>query len=52
MKGGEYAMIDIITTGWAAVSSVREICQDLGLAMHAHGNARSNDKGTRTRAFH
>ena len=35
-EGGEYAMIDIITTGWAAVSSVREICQDLGLAMHAH----------------
>ncbi|MFA5888134.1 MAG: type III ribulose-bisphosphate carboxylase [Candidatus Nanoarchaeia archaeon] len=35
-EGGEYAMIDIITTGWASVASVREICQDLGLAMHAH----------------
>ncbi|MDI6737294.1 MAG: type III ribulose-bisphosphate carboxylase [Nanoarchaeota archaeon] len=34
--GGEYAMIDIITTGWAAVASVREICGDLGLAIHAH----------------
>lgn len=35
-EGGEYAMIDIITAGWAAVSSVREICGDLGLALHAH----------------
>ncbi|RME77879.1 type III ribulose-bisphosphate carboxylase [Candidatus Woesearchaeota archaeon] len=34
--GGEFAMIDIITTGWAAVSSMREICGDLGLAIHAH----------------
>lgn len=34
--GGEYVMIDIITTGWAAVNSVREICKDLKLAMHAH----------------
>jgi ribulose-bisphosphate carboxylase large chain len=35
-EGGEYAMIDIITTGWAAVGSVREFCGDLGLAIHAH----------------
>jgi ribulose-bisphosphate carboxylase large chain len=35
-QGGEYAMIDIITKGWASVNSIREICQDLGLAMHAH----------------
>lgn len=34
--GGEYIMIDIVTTGWAAVNSMREICGDLGLAMHAH----------------
>ncbi len=34
--GGEYIMIDIITTGWAAVNSMRLICKDLGLAMHAH----------------
>ncbi len=33
---GEYAMIDIITTGFAAVNSMREICGDLGLAIHAH----------------
>ncbi|MBU2638491.1 MAG: type III ribulose-bisphosphate carboxylase [Nanoarchaeota archaeon] len=35
-QGGEYAMIDIITTGWASVASIREICGDLGLALHAH----------------
>ncbi|MFA5142385.1 MAG: type III ribulose-bisphosphate carboxylase [Candidatus Woesearchaeota archaeon] len=35
-QGGEFAMIDIITTGWAAVNSMREICGDLGLALHAH----------------
>lgn len=35
-NGGEFAMIDIITTGWGAVSSMREICGDLGLALHAH----------------
>jgi ribulose-bisphosphate carboxylase large chain len=35
-QGGEYVMIDICTGGWMAVSSLREICQDLGLAIHAH----------------
>ncbi|MBU4242606.1 MAG: type III ribulose-bisphosphate carboxylase [Nanoarchaeota archaeon] len=35
-QGGEYIMIDIITTGWSAVHSMREICDDLGLAIHAH----------------
>lgn len=34
--GGEYAMIDIVTTGFAGVNSMREICGDLGLALHAH----------------
>jgi len=34
--GGEYAMIDVVTAGWAGVGSVREICGDLGLAIHAH----------------
>lgn len=34
--GGEFAMIDIMTTGWAGVASMREICGDLGLAIHAH----------------
>lgn len=35
-QGGEYVMIDIVTTGFAAVNSVREICDDLDLAIHAH----------------
>lgn len=34
--GGEYVMIDICTTGWAALQTLRETCQDLGLAIHAH----------------
>ncbi len=34
--GGEFAMIDVVTSGFAAVSSVRNVCQDLGLAIHAH----------------
>jgi ribulose-bisphosphate carboxylase large chain len=34
--GGEYVMIDIITSGWCAVNSLREECEDLGLAIHAH----------------
>jgi ribulose-bisphosphate carboxylase large chain len=32
----EYVMIDIITTGWAAVQTLREVCEDLKLAIHAH----------------
>ncbi len=32
--GGEYVMIDIITSGWAALQTLRE--SDLGLAIHAH----------------
>jgi ribulose-bisphosphate carboxylase large chain len=34
--GGEYVMVDIITVGWAALQTVREECQDLKLAIHAH----------------
>lgn len=34
--GGEYAMIDICTSGWTALHSLREICSDLGLAIHCH----------------
>ncbi|WP_254544223.1 type III ribulose-bisphosphate carboxylase [Halomarina pelagica] len=34
--GGEYVMVDVITTGWAAVQTVRERCAELGLAIHAH----------------
>ncbi len=32
----EYIMIDIFTTGWSSVQTIRDICQDLGLAIHAH----------------
>lgn len=35
-EGGEFAMIDIMTTGWTGVASMREICGDFGLALHAH----------------
>jgi ribulose-bisphosphate carboxylase large chain len=34
--GGEYVMVDVVTAGWAALQSVRERCEDLGLAIHAH----------------
>ena len=34
--GGEYVMIDICTAGWTAVASLREICKDYKLAIHAH----------------
>ncbi|MEM3207759.1 MAG: type III ribulose-bisphosphate carboxylase [Halobacteria archaeon] len=34
--GGRYAMVDILTTGWLALRSLREACGDLGLAIHAH----------------
>ena len=34
--GGGFVMVDVITTGWAAVQSVRERCEEHGLAIHAH----------------
>jgi ribulose-bisphosphate carboxylase large chain len=34
--GGNFVMVDIITTGWAAVQTVRERTDDLDLAIHAH----------------
>lgn len=34
--GGEIVMIDILTVGWAALQTMREICGRLGLAIHAH----------------
>jgi ribulose-bisphosphate carboxylase large chain len=34
--GGEIVMIDILTAGWAALQTMREACNDLGLAIHAH----------------
>ncbi|MDY6778020.1 MAG: type III ribulose-bisphosphate carboxylase, partial [Candidatus Nanohaloarchaea archaeon] len=35
-QGGEYVMVDIITAGWAGLQTVREKCEELGLAIHAH----------------
>jgi ribulose-bisphosphate carboxylase large chain len=35
-QGNEYVMVDVVTTGWAAVQTVRERCEELGLAIHAH----------------
>lgn len=34
--GWGYVMIDVVTVGTAAVQTLRETCQDLGLAIHAH----------------
>jgi ribulose-bisphosphate carboxylase large chain len=34
--GGEFVMIDILTTGWAALQSIREEFKELKLAIHAH----------------
>lgn len=34
--GGEFVMIDIVTTGWASLQTLREVCDDLKLAIHAH----------------
>jgi ribulose-bisphosphate carboxylase large chain len=35
-QGCEYVMVDVVTTGWGAVQAVRERCEELGLAIHAH----------------
>lgn len=34
--GWEYAMVDVVTVGTAAVQTIRDICQDYKLAIHAH----------------
>ena len=34
--GGEYAMVDILTCGWAALQTLREEFESLKLAIHAH----------------
>jgi ribulose-bisphosphate carboxylase large chain len=34
--GNEYVMIDILTAGFAAFQTLRETCEDYGLAIHAH----------------
>ncbi len=34
--GGEFIMVDILTSGWSALQSIREVAEDLDLAIHAH----------------
>jgi len=34
--GGEYVMVDIITTGWSALQTLRNANEDLKLVLHAH----------------
>ncbi|MEM3030104.1 MAG: type III ribulose-bisphosphate carboxylase [Candidatus Micrarchaeia archaeon] len=34
--GWEYAMVDVVTAGFAGLQTAREACQDYGLAIHAH----------------
>ncbi len=34
--GWNYAMIDVVVSGTAAVMTLRDYCSDLGLAIHAH----------------
>jgi len=34
--GWEYAMIDVVTAGTAAVQTMRDVCHDYHLAIHAH----------------
>jgi ribulose-bisphosphate carboxylase large chain len=34
--GGEFVMIDVLTAGWASLQTMREVCNDLDLAIHAH----------------
>jgi ribulose-bisphosphate carboxylase large chain len=35
-QGGGFVMVDVVTCGWSAVQTVRERCEDLDLAIHAH----------------
>jgi len=34
--GWEFAMIDVVTCGTAAVQTMRDVCADFGLAIHGH----------------
>ncbi|MBN2477810.1 type III ribulose-bisphosphate carboxylase [Candidatus Micrarchaeota archaeon] len=34
--GWEYAMVDVVTAGFAGVQTIRDECHDLKLAIHAH----------------
>jgi len=34
--GGEIVMVDGLTVGWAGLQTLREVCQELGLAIYMH----------------
>lgn len=34
--GNEYVMVDMLTIGWAALQGIRDVCQELKLALYAH----------------
>ncbi|MDP6612906.1 MAG: type III ribulose-bisphosphate carboxylase [Candidatus Hydrothermarchaeota archaeon] len=34
--GNEYVMVDMLTIGWAALQGIRDVCQELRLALYAH----------------
>ncbi|MGC8568401.1 MAG: type III ribulose-bisphosphate carboxylase [Nitrososphaeria archaeon] len=34
--GGEFIMVDFLTAGWAAVQTIRNVAEELGLALYAH----------------
>nr|VDD88728.1 RuBisCO long chain, Form III-b [uncultured archaeon] len=35
-EGWEYAMVDVVTTGWGALQTLRDEFEELDLAIHAH----------------
>lgn len=34
--GNEFVMIDIITAGWSALQTLRKVCEEFNLGIHAH----------------
>jgi ribulose-bisphosphate carboxylase large chain len=34
--GGRFVMVDVVTAGWSALQTVRDHCEEIGLAIHAH----------------
>ncbi|MDI6654620.1 MAG: type III ribulose-bisphosphate carboxylase [Candidatus Hydrothermarchaeota archaeon] len=34
--GNEYVMVDMLTIGWSALQGIREVCEELKLALYAH----------------
>ncbi len=54
--GGRYVMVDVFTVGFAALQTIREVTEDLGLVIHAHramhaAITRNKDQGMTMYAF-